>query len=194
MDSSLDWGQDLPGLRRWLANDLPTSMRDQPVYLSYFGTGSPPYYGLETKWLPGIPDATPQPHVVAPLEPGTYCISATMLQCVYAGHPGPWTERSEAAYQALAHEVARFETIQKVDPQILERMAATPEAAPELKKLKKVFDLYEHFRLDRLLAYLREREPDAEVGYSILIYYLDAKALDAALVGPLSAWPKNGAH
>src|SRR6185436_4040357 len=42
VDSSLDWGQDLPGLKRWLDENA----KDAPVYLSYFGTGEPFYYGI----------------------------------------------------------------------------------------------------------------------------------------------------
>jgi hypothetical protein len=38
VDSSLDWGQDLPGLREWLSeNDLLNNPRE-PVFLSYFPT------------------------------------------------------------------------------------------------------------------------------------------------------------
>ncbi|HTX66022.1 MAG TPA: glycosyltransferase family 39 protein [Opitutaceae bacterium] len=40
VDSSLDWGQDLPGLERYLDRHPATG----PVYLSYFGSASPNYY------------------------------------------------------------------------------------------------------------------------------------------------------
>ncbi len=59
IDSSLDWGQDLPGLKKWLEDH-----KDDPgwlgeVYLSYFGTGDPQYYGISpnlAKLLPARPD------------------------------------------------------------------------------------------------------------------------------------------
>ncbi len=40
VDSSLDWGQDLPGVARYLDRHQVTG----PVYLSYFGIASPNYY------------------------------------------------------------------------------------------------------------------------------------------------------
>src|SRR5213079_3376473 len=50
VDSSLDWGQDLPGLRNWLSQHS-----DQfgigPLYLAYFGTALPQWYGIEARLL-----------------------------------------------------------------------------------------------------------------------------------------------
>ena len=40
VDSSLDWGQDLPGVRRY----IETRHLRGPVYLSYYGFASPAYY------------------------------------------------------------------------------------------------------------------------------------------------------
>ncbi|MDB6113721.1 MAG: hypothetical protein JWQ62_666, partial [Lacunisphaera sp.] len=53
VDSSLDWGQDLPALKKWLAaNQRP----GEKVYLSYFGSAEPEYYGLDAIRLPTLPD------------------------------------------------------------------------------------------------------------------------------------------
>lgn len=42
LDSNLDWGQDLKKLKKYLdENNI-----SDPVYLSYFGKGSPDYYGI----------------------------------------------------------------------------------------------------------------------------------------------------
>ena len=41
---------------------------------------------------------------------------------------------------------------------------------------------FEAFRLGRLYAFLRQREPDANVGHSILIYRLTGEDLREALV------------
>lgn len=67
VDSSLDWGQDLPSLKKWL--DVNTT-DDEPIFLAYFGTSRPGYYEIE---------ATPLPLLSLPSEPteftaGTYCI------------------------------------------------------------------------------------------------------------------------
>ena len=40
VDSSLDWGQDLPGVRRY----IETRHLSGPIYLSYYGFASPVYY------------------------------------------------------------------------------------------------------------------------------------------------------
>jgi len=47
-DSNLDWGQDLPGLARFLREK-----GDPAVYLAYFGTAEPHRYGIRYRWLPG---------------------------------------------------------------------------------------------------------------------------------------------
>ncbi|MFA5265965.1 MAG: glycosyltransferase family 39 protein, partial [Opitutaceae bacterium] len=88
VDSSLDWGQDLPGLTRWLqtqGNRRP----DEPVYVSYFATGNPWHYIKEALPLPCIPRLF-SPDVWPELKPGLYCVSATMLQQVYNSLQGPW--------------------------------------------------------------------------------------------------------
>ena len=41
--SSLDWGQDLPGLKRWLNEHDLDSTGKTPVYLAYFGKAKPAY-------------------------------------------------------------------------------------------------------------------------------------------------------
>ena len=49
-------------------------------------------------------------------------------------------------------------------------------------------------RFARLCSFLREREPDAKIGYSILIYRLTDADLARALAGPpceLLAKPEN---
>jgi 4-amino-4-deoxy-L-arabinose transferase-like glycosyltransferase len=73
VDSNLDWGQDLKHLKRYL-----DSRAISEVYLSYFGTADPGYYGIDFLPMPEKPPA-------AAAEPAYYVISATSLQGVYAG-------------------------------------------------------------------------------------------------------------
>jgi hypothetical protein len=47
VDSSLDWGQELPAARRYI-DEHPA---EGPFYLSYFGMGSPSYYGVRARLL-----------------------------------------------------------------------------------------------------------------------------------------------
>ena len=47
-DSNLDWGQDLKGVKTYMEKEnLPI------IYLSYFGTAPPSYYGIRYQYVPG---------------------------------------------------------------------------------------------------------------------------------------------
>ena len=47
-DSNLDWGQDLKGIKLYMEKEkLPI------IYLSYFGTAPPSYYGIRYQYVPG---------------------------------------------------------------------------------------------------------------------------------------------
>ncbi len=95
VDSSLDWGQDLPSLHQWLEKNVPAAS-GTPVYLSYFGTGDPKFYGINALLLPGYLDVAPPQ--TFPLQDGVYCLSATMLQGVYSRFHRPWTPANETLY------------------------------------------------------------------------------------------------
>jgi hypothetical protein len=157
VDSSVDWGQDLPALRSWLDHRTSSSTR---LYLAYFGTALPRWYGIEATPLPL--DSSAQK--LSPLEPGTYCISATTLQQVYSFQHGKWTNQYESAYRfALVRAVHHFD--------LTANDTVTNESLQRL-------------RFARLCAYLRKREPIANVGNSILVYQLNQRELDQALYGP----------
>ena len=47
VDSNLDWGQDLKGLKRYMDKH-----RIKRVWFSYFGTASPDYHGIDYNYLP----------------------------------------------------------------------------------------------------------------------------------------------
>lgn len=78
VDSSLDWGQDLEGLKAWLdAHSIAH------VKLSYFGSADPVYYGIDAEMLPSTMSPRP-PRVTREVQPGdVLAISATNLQGVY---------------------------------------------------------------------------------------------------------------
>ena len=178
VDSSLDWGQDLPGLKTWLDQQPPGA----PVYLSYFGSGEPGYYGIRARRLPFVNGfKIPQPW--EKLEPGVYCIGATMLEHVYSPIRGPWTPELEKEYQWMRSFEPAFE-IYRHDP--LRRAAMDREASPE--KWKRAWTRHDLLRFARLCHYLRVRRPDAQVGYSIFIYRLSAAEIAAATEGSLADW------
>jgi hypothetical protein len=82
VDSNLDWGQDLKGLKRFM-----DERGIDEIALSYFGTDSPARYGIAYRWLPSYVLANPDPEGrVAPLK-GWVAISATNLQGVYFPDP-----------------------------------------------------------------------------------------------------------
>jgi len=76
VDSNLDWGQDLKGLKAWM------DRRGVPeIKLSYFGTGDPGYYGIRCERLPGH---LRPPRLASQIHAGDWvAISATNLQAVY---------------------------------------------------------------------------------------------------------------
>ena len=77
-DSSLDWGQDLPGTEAVARRRGAAAPGASAVYLSYFGTARPEYYGIQATPLAGFIDRRP-PQPPVPLGGGVYCISATVL-------------------------------------------------------------------------------------------------------------------
>ncbi len=174
VDSSLDWGQDLPGLANWLQ---VTRRPLEPVYLSYFGTGDPDYYGVRAIRMPMIPrSGTARPWY--PLRPGIYALSATMLQQVYLTNRGPWTPENERRYQQLRRDESAFHSLQ-----------STPHDHPELLRDRNIaqwqseWKTYDELRFARLCHYLRARQPDAMIGYSILIFRITQHEIDAATAG-----------
>jgi hypothetical protein len=176
VDSSLDWGQDLPGLARW----LDAHQRDErsPVYFSYFGSSLPTHYGIRARMLPSYLSVgeTEEPR---DLEPGLYCISATMLQSVYLDCPGSWSRAYEQRYQVASDRVNAWRSS---EGKVAARQALLDRIGEEHWLAE--FAAFEHLRFGRLAAHLRQREPDAVIGHSILIFRLDADELRSALSGP----------
>jgi hypothetical protein len=78
VDSNLDWGQDLPGLKAWMErNAVPR------VTLCYFGTADPAHHGIRASRLPGYQPPPPSTLTRA-VKPGdVVAVSATHLQGVY---------------------------------------------------------------------------------------------------------------
>lgn len=223
VDSSLDWGQDLPGVKRY----MDAHAGDAPFYLSYFGAARPETYGISATLLicgSGIdqprtplrevrapsgelslylvqanrawPDSemlskTPLPNdwvrvtfmqqpAVPRLLKGTYFISATMLPTIWAamdGPLGPWNARFEATYQDLRRTIEPL--LHGEAPGRAQAFATRP-----VERWEEIFESFAQFRFARLTAYLRQREPDDHIGFSILVYKLTAADIERALHGP----------
>lgn len=178
VDSSLDWGQDLPGLKRWLDRNGADGPARTPVFLSYFGTGNPRYYGITARLLPSY--FVHSQRVFSPLTGGLYCISATMLQGVYLQIKRGWGASHEAIYREVREDIARYERTRD-DAGARRRLVEERGAAFWVQR----FELHEQLQFARLTKYLLRREPDDRVGYSILIYRLSDAQIREALEGPL---------
>jgi 4-amino-4-deoxy-L-arabinose transferase-like glycosyltransferase len=90
IDSNLDWGQDLIGLKNWCRRNIP----GQPIGLAYFGQINPTIFTKRDEpfpwYLPPIPDGAADlmyretersklDGFAPTLTPGYYAISATLL-------------------------------------------------------------------------------------------------------------------
>ena len=176
VDSSLDWGMDLPGLKRWLDRHNPADR--SPFYLAYFGVESPDYYHIKSHRLPGQPDwRVVEPF---PLTPGIYAISATLLQGIGTYTTGPWNKVYEREYQRTLKNI---EAYNRTLPNPAHHAALLKEHP--LDFWAQEYSTYEKLRFGRLCAWLRaKRPPDDEIGYALLIWRLDVAEITAALLGP----------
>lgn len=89
VDSNLDWGQDLKGLKQWMdQHDV------HHINLSYFGTADPVYYKIDCTYLPGGPFYDTQ-RETRPTLPGFVAVSVTNLRGLY------FPEAMRGLYQPL---------------------------------------------------------------------------------------------
>ncbi len=221
VDSSLEWGQELPALRAWLdaRPEERSGSKGHGPYFSYFGSGIPEAYGIRTQRLFGFfqPEGVPD----EPLGAGTYLISATMLEPLYyiraslvspqaIGAIGPWCRPYEQMYRLHAPVAAAY---------FRARNDAAAEGGPALdvwmqENIALVLDLYrippasvagidagaiwrdflrnyDLFRLGRLTHLLRTKEPAEVIGASILVYRLTEEDIRTALDSPLDDLPSE---
>jgi len=175
VDSSLDWGQDLPSLKKHLEKNIHPPPHHL-TYLSYFGMGNPAYYHIGARTLMNVPPRKPIPYF--PLTSGTYCISATMLQCIYLLPTNRWTEDMEKAYTECREILGPY----------LKRETWAPRDHPFKEAWAgnfyyEVMDLFQKLRFCRLCQVLRKREPDDYIGYSILVYKVSEEEVEKAIHG-----------
>ena len=175
VDSSCDWGQDLPALKAWLVTR--TSAAADPTYLAYFGTARPEWYKVRATSLPSLPARLDEP--IAALRGGLYCISATVLQQVYARAMGPWKAGYEQRYLEIEREVTRFSK-SGANSSDREALLAEHPVAYWLAHIR----LFQELQFARLCADLRHRTPIAQPGYSILIFKLTDDEVSRAVDGP----------
>jgi len=122
VDSNLDWGQDLKGLKKYM-----DEKGIDKIKLGYFGSADANYYGINYEYLPSVG--------LAPQKPGQYWWYE--IDGKHRYDPGPqkgWIAVSATLLESPGWMKAKF------------------------------YDTY---------AWLREYEPNDQVGYSILIYHIE---------------------
>jgi hypothetical protein len=179
-DSSLDWGQDLPALKQWLDREGLQQPGAGNVYLSYFGTARPDYYGIQAIPLAGFIDRRP-PQPPDPLGGGVYCVSATILDVI---GPSFYKAEDERNYQAALENLIAFARASENEQTWSALLRQTGE-----KYWHDLFKQFDQLRTGRLVAFLRNRQPDAMIGYSILIYRLTDTDVARAVNGPAPGSP-----
>jgi 4-amino-4-deoxy-L-arabinose transferase-like glycosyltransferase len=173
VDSSLDWGQDLPEVKSWIDHLPNGEAKRSRVYLAYFGTAKPAYYGINATILPEDHDGGSD----GSLGPGWYFVSATVLEHVYEQERGPWAAAYEEAYRSsLAWS-------QSPEANSSYTVASNAESHGADKRAEQ-WRRFRALRFGRLCAYLRHRQPIANIGYSILVFHLTQADLACALQGP----------
>ena len=167
VDSNLDWGQELPGLARWLREHRNAGEDQPPFYLEYLGTSSPEYYGIKHTPLREFLEQNVSPSNVYPLRGGTYCMSATAVAAPNE-FVTRWTRFHEQGLRQLAQAVQD-----------------TPEPERNGARWEKRRRMCAYLQFARLLAYAREREPDEHINYSLHIHHLTDYEVATAMHGPL---------
>lgn len=176
VDSSLDWGQDLPTLRTWLEKNA----KGEQAYLSYSGTSEPDYYAIRATRMPFL-NLFRRPNPWYEPRGGVYCISATILQHVYSPLQGEWRLSWEREYQR-----------ERTKEHLFREYWSNSEIRRELYLAGRTVEFeatwarYDQLRFARLCSYLRVRGPDASAGHSILIFRLTDEEVAAAIGGNLS--------
>ncbi|MGN6370572.1 MAG: ArnT family glycosyltransferase [Phycisphaerae bacterium] len=172
VDSAVDWGQGLPAV----AGFLKAHPEEGAVYLSYFGSADPGYYGIRAIALPsfirqrGEDEAATYAHT---LGPGTYLVSVTQLAGLYQDW-GRYTPQLEKGY----------EEGRRVYP-MLDRLLADPRVTGEYRaRLLGLPQQMRYYETARLFAYLRARGADGQLADSINVYRLSGEEMDRALNGP----------
>ncbi len=162
VDSSLDWGQDLPTVRDWLREHPQKG----PVFISYFGSGDIKYYGINATRV-GDASFDFRPRKEAILTGGLYIISVTIFQLDYTEARGPWDLAKEQRYRSfLAHVID------------LQRTGGTLRYEDGMQ--------LEAYQFARLCHYLRGKEPVAQPGYTFFIFRLTDEEVTRALYEPVS--------
>jgi 4-amino-4-deoxy-L-arabinose transferase-like glycosyltransferase len=158
VDSSLDWGQDAPLLVDWLRVER---REGEALYFNIFGQRRAAALGIFGTEI--APSYVEQPRPWVEWGPGLYAVSATMLQDVYSPFAGRWDAQKENNFQILSRG-AREQRLK--DP--------ASAVIPVTSELGSNYRTLERLQFSRLMNYLRLRQPDAVLGYTVFVHRLSA--------------------
>lgn len=179
VDSNLDWGQEHRAVEQFIVRERRRYGEDRPIYGCLFGPTPMRCLGVAPTLLPTSFVDVPLPT----LGPGTYCVSATHLQGIYLPMWGPWRASWEERFQDRRRALAILTPLSPDERQ------KTHGISPEVfERIGMEFHLLEYHRL---LAHLREREPDETLNGAVLVYRLDPETFQSILeAGPpaQAAW------
>jgi hypothetical protein len=161
VDSSLDWGQDLKRLNTYIKKER--AQGEKNIYFAYFGSVNLTAYRLPAKRL--LCAFEQFSNDIFSLQPGTYCLSATMLQMDYYPALAEWNDDLEQIYRKY-----------RMKSRELRMMGANNRkhqiSSKHTNRLFRDYKIFEKLRFAKLAAHLRKKEPDDNIGHSILIYKL----------------------
>jgi hypothetical protein len=106
VDSNLDWGQDLKGLKQWMI-----SQGVDTIQLAYFGTADPAYYRIKALYLPGSLFVSSPPLTDVAKSPPYVAISATYLAGLYLAHKDTYAAfRGKKPVASIGHSILVYRT------------------------------------------------------------------------------------
>jgi hypothetical protein len=87
LDSNLDWGQDLKGLKLWMERE-----HVEKILFVHFGPCDPEYYGIDASYLPGTWILFDPPATQSPTAPRYVAVSPSLLYSPYILGPAAKVE------------------------------------------------------------------------------------------------------
>jgi hypothetical protein len=101
VDSSLDWGQDLKELKKWMDRNGV-----EQIQFAYFGTADPAYYKINALHLPESVYRSDPPLTAIATVPSYVAISATILEGLYIENPDQYAHfRNREPIAVLGHSI-----------------------------------------------------------------------------------------
>ncbi|MXV84638.1 hypothetical protein F4Z98_14850 [Candidatus Poribacteria bacterium] len=163
VDSNLDWGQDLPLLAAYLEEQ-----EDQEVWIQYFGSSFLSSYGIDDRWIV-LPYAQPKSTdaLLDPLSGGRYIVSLTYLFGGYILDSSFLYPMDSEQWATLHHKISLYNKGLR-EPKSQNLYKTTYEAPPT----KEERIMLRGFQGIALLNRLKQREPDARIGYTMFVYQL----------------------